>query len=251
VELIRALLGDDVDNTARRTTELGVVTAGDDLGLLNELVGQVRRQATKRGVRRVDALDDVRVLGRRRAADRRTVDVILRTGRRAEHAAERTTRRNVPRVVVRQRHAGLRRALVDDGHRAGDLDDLRALADRRSRLLRIHRDVDDGFLADLDEHVRARERLVLVIDRERVEARRQGGEEVLTGFVGDHDLLADESRRRRDNRRADRGLTGSLVLDLAACGADVRARLSVRIGGCQKRRGAKNAHGPKGEERYL
>src|SRR5690606_21102680 len=40
-ELVRAGLRDDVDDTAGRTAKLGVVTAGDDLGLRDELVRQV------------------------------------------------------------------------------------------------------------------------------------------------------------------------------------------------------------------
>ena len=78
MELVGAGLGDDVDDAARRTAVLGVVAAGDDLGLLDELVGQVGRQQAEARVGRVDALDDVRVLDRGRAAQRRAVEVVLR-----------------------------------------------------------------------------------------------------------------------------------------------------------------------------
>src|SRR5262249_9056885 len=111
VDLVAALLGDDVDDTARRPAVLGVVPAGDHLGLRDELVRQVRREATVAGVRRVDAFDDVRVLGGRRARERDAVQVGLRAGRRGDHAAERTRRRNVARVVLGDRRTGLGRAL--------------------------------------------------------------------------------------------------------------------------------------------
>src|SRR5262249_31593458 len=150
-ELIRARLRDDVDDAARRATELGVVTAGDDLGLLNELVRQVRRDAAEAGVRRVDTFDDVHVLGRAGARERDTELVVLRAGDRPEDTTERATGRDVAGVVVGDGEAGLRRALVDDRDGALDLDDLALLAGTAAG--DVDGDVDDGFLTELDQDV--------------------------------------------------------------------------------------------------
>ena len=227
-ELVRARLGHDVDDAAGRAAVLGVVAAGDDLGLVDELVREVRRDATEAGVRRVDTLDDVRVLTGGRAGKRDAVRVRLCTGRLTDHAAERTRRGDVAGVVVADRQTGLGRALIDDRRGALDLDDLALGLAGSGR--RVDRHVDDGFLADLDQHVAAGERGVVVVDRQDVDARRQRRDEVLTTLFGDHDLLALKRRGRRDNRRADRRFAGCLVADRSAEATNARAALGLRLG---------------------
>ncbi len=196
-----------------RPAVLGVVAAGDDLGLLDELVGQVGGQQAKARVGRVDTLDDVRVLDRGRAAQRRAVEVVLRSAGRPEHRAEGTAGRDVLGVVAGDCVAGLGRVLIDERRAPLDHDRLTGLR------LCVDVDVDLGDLAQLDEHVGARELGVGVIDDDLVRAGRQVGDAVLPGLVGDGGLGALHGGTGRHHGGADDRLAVGLIADLSANGS--------------------------------
>src|SRR5690606_1916802 len=115
LELVRAALGDDVDDATGRATVLGVVAAGHDLDLFDEVVDDRRADRAERQVRRVDAVDVVLVLERRRTGERHARAVVLRAGRGAEGGLEGPARhRDVLEVVLVDRDALRRRRGIDD-----------------------------------------------------------------------------------------------------------------------------------------
>ena len=77
---VAAALRDDVDDAARHPAVLGRQAAGLDLDFLNEVEVQRLALVAQLDARRVEAVDDVLVLGAARAVDRRTDRVVGHPG---------------------------------------------------------------------------------------------------------------------------------------------------------------------------
>ena len=158
--LVAARLGDDVDDAARRAAELGLVAAGLDLELLDELVVELLALCAVLDAARHDAVDDEGVFEAGRAVDddgvgeRRGVGVLGRDTRRDLHDG---------RVVAPGRQglhlatvdvvADRRRILLDEGRRPRH-DDLRR--GRRTQLHVVRRRLAEG---DRDRGLDPREAL--------------------------------------------------------------------------------------------
>src|SRR5690606_5051337 len=193
LELVRAGLGDDVDDTAGGAAVLGVVATGDDLDLFDEVVDDRRADRAVRQAGRVDAVDVVLVLERRATRERDADAVALRTGGCTECRLERTTRhRDVLDVVLVDRDALRRRRRVD---RRSGVDDLDRLA---ADLGRVDRLIDGRRLADTDVDTRALDRLVRVIERDEVVAGGQLVDLIDTVVAGDRGLRLRQRGRRDD-----------------------------------------------------
>lgn len=87
-ELVAAGQRRDVDDAAGGAAVLGVVAAGDDLDLLDEVVDDRRTDRAVLEAGGVDAVDDVLVLERGRARERHAHAVALRAGGGAQGRLE-------------------------------------------------------------------------------------------------------------------------------------------------------------------
>ncbi len=225
MELVAALLRDDVHDAAGVPAVLGLVAAGLDLDLLHELGVDRLALEPLDDVRRVDAVDQEEVLGRGGAVDREgerpplgLAVVLLDTGLLPDDVGVVPPERQLAHHGRRVGRTGGRRGRVDD-RRLTRHDDL--FLDRHG-----NRDRDGRRAAEGDSDVRllglreAREG-----GRDGVDARGNRRELVAAGGVGD-DRPGAEERRRLD------------------VDGDARKRPSVRVGN-----GALDGSGGLGEGR--
>ena len=210
MELVAAGLRDDVDHAAERPAVLGLVAAGLDLDLLDELAVDGLALEAFDDVGRVDAVDDVLVLDgcravycqRERASLRLApvgVDARVRPddiGVVAGHGQARDDLRRVVRAGRRGIHIHQRR-LAADRHRFRRRE-LQGDVHRRGGVERDDRRLLDG--------ARAGERSL-----EPVGARRNGGNPVVPVRTGDDDPRALKVRARGLDRDAGKRLTLRIV----------------------------------------
>ncbi len=123
MKLVAAALGDLVEHTAQRTTELGTVAAGLDLLFGNRLERHLGEVQSAEGVGDVEAVDVVLVLGHRRTAERGQVAERRIASHRARcqqrHAGGIARHRDPRDLFGGQDSGGLHRGHVDRIDRAG------------------------------------------------------------------------------------------------------------------------------------
>ena len=215
--VVAAALGDGVHHTTGGTAELGTVAAGLDLELLVHVEGHVAEAQTGTEVGDVEAVDVVRVLGHRGAAERSQVAevTVTRGGARGKqrHVGHVARDRQAVDHFLGDDRGRFHRGNVDrvDRTRAhnGDCVEGRGVA-------RGADEVDVGGGADVDvDGTRG-----AAVAADLVLASRQGRETV--GAIGAHrDGARDTRRRIGDGDRIARGsaavgLTGSVALRLDA-----------------------------------
>ena len=231
-QLVRAALGDDVDDAAGGLAELGLVAARLHLNFLDEVVrrgvaeraerARIGPQTAVTGVGDVRAVNDVLVLETGAAGDR-GVRLAGRAGtadarRQIERLRERAAHRDLVQlrgIEVRADRGGGR---VDRGRAASDLNGLRQAPD-------FHRDRDVRSLAETDVDVLLLSRLEpLKFRLDRVDTRRQERRIESTGAVRDDRLAPLWSC---DRHRGARYCQSLRIQDAATDGA------RGLLGGCQ------------------
>ena len=162
MELVRAALGDRVDDAARGAAELGRVAARLDLHFVDEVDDQALAGEAVLQVGRLDAVDDVAVLARARAVDREATELrfLVRAGRlRDERREVAATRQQVDLLgadvglpgilpdVDERRFRGDRHGLLHARQRQRELEpldlaeadvDVREFLRREARQMRAH-----------------------------------------------------------------------------------------------------------------
>ena len=145
---VAAGLRDGADDTARRGAILGVVAARLHLDFLKEVDQHGLGGDAGAQVRRVHAVDDVAVLGARRAVDRETrLRFLVGARSRRQDAREVTAARDALDELRLDRETGRILLDVDDGRFRRHLDVFGDAADR-------HRDIDFQDLSQLQLDVR-------------------------------------------------------------------------------------------------
>jgi hypothetical protein len=147
VEGVRAALGQDVDDAAGRPAELRRVARRLDLDFFDEIGEEVLARETADDVGRLDAVDDVAILGGGRAVDHdaRRLGLVVDTRRLRDERREITRVREQGDLLGAQVRRLAARLHVDDRRFGRDRD---VLADGRK--LQVELDALDRAELDLD-----------------------------------------------------------------------------------------------------
>ena len=223
VELVAPRLRDDVDDPAGRASELGLVAAGLDLDLLDELVVDDLALDSAVDLVRVDSVDHEHVLRGGRAVDREREPPALRV---AGVLVDARLKLHDARVVSTERQLlhDLRR-VVGAARRVRDVDDRRLPADHDLFLLRdLKSVVDGGRRTERDGRRLLRRREPGQGADDPVVAGRHGRDAVRAAVAGDRRARPLQLRARR--RAGHAGQSGARRIGHGAC--DVARGLGER-----------------------